>query len=210
MIDIDLKRQFAKLNKPSPLAPCFAKVPNTRFLMLDGLGDIGGPTFQDAVKSLYGLAYPVKFAAKKRLSVRYPVMPLEGLYWDPDGEVEFTPATRESFAWRLMIMLPNEVTSDFVDEVRESVAQKKELARLADIRVATFSEGLSIQIMHLGPYADEKPAIESLFAYADETGVEVTGRHHEIYLGKPDRADQSKLKTVIRYGIRKPKKGPQR
>lgn len=206
MIDVDLKKQFAKLNKPSATEPCFAKVPNSRFLMLDGTGDIGGPTFQEAVKSLYGLAYPVKFAAKKRLSVRYPVMPLEGLYWDPAGLNEFSPATRDAFAWRLMIVLPNEVTSDFVDEVRASVAEKKDLARLADIRVATFSEGLSIQMMHLGPYTEERRTVDRLFEYADETGVEITGKHHEIYLGKPDRADQTKLKTVIRYGIRKPKK----
>lgn len=206
MIDVDLKRQFAKLNKPSALEPCFAKVPNTRFLMVDGVGDIGGPTFQDAVKSLYGLAYPIKFAAKKRLSVRYPVMPLEGLYWDPEGLAEFSPATRDAFAWRLMIMLPNEVSSDFVDEVRAAVALKKDLPRLADIRVATFSEGLSIQMMHLGPYSEETRTVERLFAYAEETGVEITGKHHEIYLGKPDRADQTKLKTVIRYGVRKPKR----
>jgi len=207
VIDVDLKKQFAKLNKPSATEPCFAKVPNTRFLMLDGLGDIGGETFQEAVKSLYGLAYPVKFAAKKRLSVRYPVMPLEGLYWDPAGVAEFSSATRESFAWRLMIMLPNEVTSEFVDEVRVSVAEKKDLARLADIKVATFSEGLSIQMLHVGPYTEEKRTIDAIFAFADDKDIEVTGRHHEIYLGKPDRADQAKLKTIIRYGVKKPKRG---
>jgi hypothetical protein len=204
MIDIDLKRQFSGLNKPSARVPAIVKVPRLRFLMLDGAGDIGDSAFQEASKALFGLAFPVKFAAKKRLALRYPVMPLEGLFWDREGR-DLTPELRATAAWRLMTLLPDEISSEFVDEVRAKVVAKKNLARLSDIRVETFSEGISVQMMHLGPYAGETDTIKALFTHAAEKGLDVTGRHHEIFLSKPERSDQSKLKTVVRYGVTRQK-----
>ncbi len=102
-----------------------------------------------------------------------------------------------------MISIPDEVSGEFIDEIRAKVATKKNPPRLADIRVQTFSEGRSVQILHIGPYADEAPTVERLHAFAEENGYEITGDHHEIYLGDPNRADPSKLKTVLRYGVRK-------
>ena len=196
-------RQIATLYKPSAKVPAIVEVPPLRFLQLDGQGDIGGETFQDAVGALYGLAYPVKFAAKKRSGLSYKVPPLEGLYWQPDETVEFSTAARESLFWRLMIMVPDEVSGDLVEEMREKVAAKKNPPRLADIRLQTFSEGTSVQVMHLGPYADEAPTVARLFAFAEERGYEITGRHHEIYLSDPGRSAPEKLKTVLRYAVRK-------
>lgn len=194
-----MKRHSA-LYKPSPKAPVLVAVPPLRFLMLDGAADIGGETFQSAVQALYGLAYPVKFAAKKRLDITYSVMPLEGLYWSTTGE-GFPAENRHDLSWRLMIMLPDEVSSEFVDEVRAAVADKKDIPRLGDVRVQTFSEGESVQILHIGPYADETPTIDRLFKFAAEKGARITGRHHEIYLGDPRKSDPTRLKTVLRYGV---------
>jgi hypothetical protein len=195
-------RQLTALYKPSAKSPVIIDVPPMRFLQLEGVGDIGGPSFQEAVGALYGLAYPVKFAAKKQLGLIYKVAPLEGLYWHADGETD-VPRDRLSHSWRLMISIPDEVSGEFIDEVRDKVAAKKNPARLADIRLQTFSEGPSVQILYIGPYADEAPTVERLFAFAEENGHDITGDHHEIYLGDPNRADPSKLKTVLRYGVRK-------
>ena len=204
MPSLDLKKQFAALYKPSAKVPSVVDVPPLRFLMLDGVGDVGGPTYQDAVASLYGLAYPIKFEAKKRLDLAYPVMPLEGLYWDTEDEhAGVVPGDVHSLAWRLMIMLPDAVTAEFADEVRAKVAAKKNLPRLQDARVQTFSEGTSVQIMHVGPYAEETPTIDALLDFAERRGLDVTGRHHEIYLGDPRRSAPEKLKTVLRYGVRR-------
>jgi hypothetical protein len=196
-------RQLTALYKPSAKTPVIIDVPPMRFLQLEGVGDIGGPGFQEAVGALYGLAYPVKFAAKKQLGLNYKVAPLEGLYWHADGEADFDAGDRASLSWRLMISVPDEVSGEFIDEVRDKVAAKKNPPRLADIRLQTFSEGPSVQILYIGPYADEAPTVERLFAFAEENGHDITGDHHEIYLGDPNRADPSKLKTVLRYGVRK-------
>lgn len=198
---LDLKKQLGAVYKPSPNGPSIVEVPPLRFLMLEGVGDVGGPSYQDAVATLYGLAYPVKFEAKKRLDLTYPVLPLQGLYWDaetPDAVV--SPTDVHALAWRLMLLLPDAVPGEFVDEVRAKVAAKKSLARLDEVRVQTFSEGTSVQILHIGPYAEETPCIERLLAFAEESGLEITGRHHEIYLSDPKKSAPEKMKTILRYG----------
>lgn len=195
-------RRLAALYKPGAKAPVLVEVPPMRFLQIDGAGDIGGERFREAVAALYGLAYPVKFSAKKQIGLAYKVAPLEGLYWR-DDDAEFDPEDRGSLSWRLMIMVPDEVSGEFIEQAREKVAARKNPPRLADIRLQTFSEGPSIQILHIGPYAEETPTVERLFAFAEAHGYEVTGEHHEIYLGDPNRATAEKLKTVLRYGVRK-------
>jgi hypothetical protein len=202
---LDLKKQLAYLYKPGAKEPRLVVVPTMRFLMLDGVGNVGGSAFVAGMQALFGLAYPVKFAARKRLDLSYPVMPAEGLYWDAD-EGPLAPLSGAGhMAWRLMIMLPEGVPGEFVDEVRAKVAAKKDLPRLADVRVQSFTEGACVQLLHIGPYADEAPTVERMRAFAAGKGRDLAGAHHEIYLGDPNRAAQEKLKTGLRYPVR-PKK----
>jgi len=196
------------LRKPTARTPAVVKVHTTRFLQIDGTGDVGSEAHREAVTALYGLAYPVKFAARKKLHLSYKVAELEGLYWHADDSAGFDPKNRNGLSWTLMIMIPDEVSAEFVEEVRAKVAGKKEIARLGDVRVQTFSEGKSVQMLHVGPYAEEGPTIARLIAWAANGGFELTGRHHEIYLGDPNRATADKLKTVVRYPVRKTR-GPQ-
>lgn len=198
---LNLMKEFAELYKPSAKVVSLVTVPPLRFLMLDGVGGVGGPDFQAAMGSLYGLAYPVKFAAKKQLDLAYSVPPAQGLYWDSVAGSPEPPASPETTAWRLMIMLPDAVPGELVEATRVKVAAKKDLPRLADIRVQTFSEGLAVQILHVGPYADETPTVERLHAFAAERGLAVTGAHHEVYLSDPNKTAPDKLKTIVRYGV---------
>ena len=199
---LELKKKLAYLYKPDARAPRIVDVPTLRFLMIDGVDDIGGPGFTAAMGALFGLAYPVKFSASKRLDLSYPVMPAEGLYWDADAGPLASLTGAEHVAWLLMIMLPDPVTREFVDEVREKVAAKKDLPRLPDVRVQSFTEGTSVQLLHVGPYAAETPTIERMRVFAAEKGLEFSGAHHEIYIGDPNRAAQDKLKTGLRYAVR--------
>jgi hypothetical protein len=178
-------------------------VPPLRFLMIDGVGDVGGAGFREAMTTLYGLAYPVKFSAKKRLALSYPVMPSEGLYWDADEGQGTAPMSADRTAWRLMILLPNVVSAEFVDEVRARVHAKKDLPLLDNVRAQTYSEGLSVQILHIGPYAAETPNVRRLLTFAAESGLSPNGSHHEIYLNDPNKTAPDKLKTVLRYPVRK-------
>ena len=58
-----------------------------------------------------------------------------------------------------------------------------------------------MQIMHIGPYSAEPATIRRMADWARENGYAPVGKHHEIYLGDPRRADPEKLKTVLRHGV---------
>jgi hypothetical protein len=42
-----------------------------------------------------------------------------------------------------------------------------------------------------------------LHAFAAESGFELHGRHHEIYLSDPRRCAPEKLKTILRHPVQK-------
>ena len=85
-----------------------------------------------------------------------------------------------------------------VAEVRRKKGDSDALSRL---RFERWREGRCAQIMHVGPYAEERPTIERLHAFIAAQGLRQRGAHHEIYLGDPRRADPAKLKTVLRQPV---------
>lgn len=199
---LDLKKQYAKVYKPSSKAPSFVDVPPMRFLMLEGEGGTSKPAYTDAVQSLMGLAYATKFEAAKRLDLSYPVMPLQALLWNPSDPDARVTSSSQMLAWQLMVLIPEPVTAEFVDIVRDKVRAKKSLARLDDVRVQTFTEGVCVQVLHLGPYAAETRAVDRMSTFAAERGYQISGRRHEIYLSDEKTAPE-KLRTILRFGIRK-------
>jgi len=203
MEKLDLRKDLKYLYEPSTKAPVIVDVPAMRFLAIDGIGGVGEQEFQECIGALFTLGYPIRFGAKKQLEIDYPVMPLEGLYWNADGGFEFDPTRPERMAWRLMMMVPDVLPTEFIEATRADVAEKKDPPRLADVRIEMFAEGPAVQIMHIGPYDGEAPTVERMLAFAAEQGYEVAGAHHEIYIGDPTRAAPEKLRTVLRYAVRK-------
>jgi hypothetical protein len=201
MLTLDLRRDLRHLYKPSTRAPVIVEVPPFRFLTVDGVGGVGESDFQDAIGALFSLGYPVRFGAKRQLAVEYPVMPLEGLYWNAAGGFDISRPSVEEVAWKLMMMVPDVIPDDFVEMTRAEVARKKEVARLGDVCIEPYTEGTSVQIMYVGPYDQETPTIERMLEFAAEKGYRVSGAHHEIYIGDPTRAAPEKLKTVLRYPV---------
>lgn len=80
---------------------------------------------------------------------------------------------------------------------RYQVKTKKNPAALPRLPFQPLTERKSVQILHLGPYAAEGPAIAKLHWHAQERGYSFSGKHHEIYLNAPDRTAPEKLKTII-------------
>ncbi|MFW9944107.1 MAG: GyrI-like domain-containing protein [Candidatus Sifarchaeia archaeon] len=201
MEKVDFKKELKHLYRPSPKVPVVVDVPKMNFLMVDGRGNPNtSKEYRDAIEVLYGLSYPVKFAFKKAGILDYTVMPLEGLWW-VEGSEEFDPDKKENWQWTSMIMQPDLVTDDLVVETIDYVKEKKDLAALSKIRLESFHERLSVQIMHIGPWSAEAPTIQRLHDFAEEQGYTLRGKHHEIYLGDPRRTAPEKLKTVIRQPV---------
>jgi hypothetical protein len=100
-----------------------------------------------------------------------------------------------------MIMQPEPVTAEIIEAARRKAAAKKSLPALELLRLERFREGLVAQVMHLGPYAAERPTIARLHAFIAEQGYMPAGKHHEIYLSDPTRSAPEKLTTLIRQPV---------
>jgi hypothetical protein len=178
--------------------PRSIQVPNLRFIAVDGEGAPEAQGFPAAVETLYSLSYTIKFALKKRKEgPEYTVMPLEGLWWS-SGE-EFEVGERGDWKWTLLICQPPHVTQEHMDEAIE--VQRKKGKTLAAASLVDIEEGNCVQALHIGPYAEELATVARMKEYADESGLRQAGKHHEIYLGDPRRADPKKLKTVLRWPV---------
>jgi hypothetical protein len=199
---IDLRKQFKHLYQPSAKKFSVVDVPPLNFLMLDGLGNPNtSQDFKDAMEALYGLSYTLKFGVKLgkygKKKYDYPVMALEGLWW-MDAMREFSLERKDDWKWTVMMMQPDIITPDQVELARADLIKKKNPVAAPKIRFESYHEGLCAQIMYIGPFAEEGPTIQRLHSFIAESGYQLRGKHHEIYLSDPRRTAPEKLKTVIR------------
>jgi hypothetical protein len=203
MRKIDCRRELKELYAPSPKEVVMVNVPQMQFLMIDGIGDPNtSEEYQEAIEALFSVSYKVKFSVKKgKDAVDYAVMPLEGLWW-VDDMGEFSIEDKSDWKWTAMIMQPGLVTEELIEAAVREVEKKKGLAALPRIRFETFEEGLSAQIMHIGPFSAEGPTIERIHNFVVESGHELRGRHHEIYLSDFRRAKPEKMRTIIRQPMK--------
>jgi hypothetical protein len=116
---------------------------------------------------------------------------------------QFSTENKAAWRWTLMILQPPVVTKSLFANALKQAMEKKGFEALEKIRLEPFTEGLSVQIMHIGPYSAEGPAIQKLHAAARERGCRLRGKHHEIYFGDPRRSKPEKLKTVLRQPVEK-------
>lgn len=201
MQKVDYKKELKNLYNPSPKEVVTVDVPAMNFLMVDGKGDPGkAQEFQDAIEALYSVSYTLKFMIKKAQDIDYGVLPLEGLWW-ADTMDDFMNSNRDNWQWTLMIMQPQFVTRELVEEALKQVEKKKNLPALAKVRFEEFAEGLSAQLMHIGPFSEEGPNIQRIHKFIEERGRKPRGKHHEIYLSDIRKVAPEKMKTVLRQPV---------
>jgi hypothetical protein len=201
MASIDMKKELADLYK-APKKPIMVDVPELAYAMVDGKGDPNSTEwFREAAGALYAVSYTLKFKLKLGpLARNYVVMPLQGLWWAEDMEV-FVMDSRKDWLWTLMILQPEAVTTEMFEDACSEVRDKKGLEAVDQLRLEDYHEGRSAQVMHIGPYADEAPTIAGLHQFIDESGHSPRGKHHEIYLGDPNRTAPERLKTILRQPV---------
>ncbi|MDW5563284.1 MAG: GyrI-like domain-containing protein [Methanomassiliicoccus sp.] len=197
---IDVRKQLRPLYD-APREPALVEVPPMNFLMIDGTGDPNGSEdYRQALEALFGLSYTLKFMIKKTEGTDYGVMPLEGLWWVDDISL-LDMERRDNWRWTSMIMQPDIVTDDRVRVATEELRRKKDPAALPKVRFERLEEGLVAQIMHKGPFADERPTVDRLHTFVHECGRELRGKHHEIYLSDFNRTAPENLRTIIRHPV---------
>jgi hypothetical protein len=205
MAKIDFRKELKHLYKPSGKKFAVVDVPPMQFLMIDGHGDPNtAQEYQEAIEALYAVSYKIKFMSKKELGQDYVVLPLEGLWWAENMESFTSERDKSLWDWTMIIMQPEWVTPEMVDAAVREVEQKKGLPALAKLRLETYHEGLSVQILHIGSFDDEGPILDKMHhEFVPENGYEMAGKHHEIYLSDFRKVAPEKLKTVLRQPVRK-------
>jgi hypothetical protein len=209
MKTLDLRKELKQYYAPPAKKVGLVDVPEFQFAMISGAIEPGAepgnsPAFASATEALYGISYTLKFMSKLRKidPIDYPVMALEGLWWVEDGE--FGMARKDNWSWTVMILQPDHITPEMFEEARAQVRAKRvDNPALAQLRLERFREGLCVQTLHVGPYADEPATVAKMDAFAAEHGYVMSGKHHEIYTGNPLRSAPEKLKTVLRHPVEK-------
>ncbi|MBB3187404.1 GyrI-like domain-containing protein [Microbacter margulisiae] len=200
----DFKKELKAIYDCPAITPVSVTIPGMNYLMIDGQGNPNtSPAYQEAIETLFSVSYTLKFMIKKAPNGSdYGVLPLESLWWTENGmppDMEH----KELWHWTAMIMQPEFITKELLDEaIKQIKTKKKDLPALQKMRFEYFEEGACVQIMHIGPYAAEQPTITQLYEFMAQKDVGFNGKHHEIYLSDIRKASPEKLKTIIRQPVR--------
>jgi hypothetical protein len=203
MNDRDMKARLNELYLPPAKDFVLVDVPEMRYVMIDGHGAADPSALDQAVKWLFTAIYPIKRIARQRMGKDFVEPPLEGLWWADDIE-DFICGNRDKLNWRMMIVYePDWLTAEMLDD---AVATAK--ARLGEppgrLRLESLHEGLSAQIMHIGPPSAERETLARLHRkFLPAHSLIAHGHHHEIYLTDPNRVAPEKQKTVLRQPVRR-------
>lgn len=205
MPKMDYKKDFKELYLPKEM-PALIDVPAMNFIMIDGKGDPNGEEYQKVVQSLYSLSYTIKMKGKELPGYcEYTVFPLEGLWWIDGCTFDFEK--RENWLWTSLIRQPDFVTPEIFTWAVGLTQKKKPELNLTKARFETLSEGLCVQAMHIGPFAEEEVTIEKMRVFMERNDLlDVMGdirKHHEIYLSDPSKVKQEKMNTVLRHPVEK-------
>jgi len=194
MIRIDHRKTLKHLYHPSGMEPVIVNVPVMNFLMIDGHGKPSGNGFQQAAGVLYPLAYTLKWTVRLTQDLDFHVMPME-VCWRVNRE-------KKEFAWTMMLMQPEYVTSELVGQARQKVLPKLDPTLLEQVRFESFSEGLCVQFLHIGPYEGMDAALEKMLAVSLAHGCLAPVRNtHDIYLNDFRKTRPENLKAVMRLPV---------
>lgn len=100
--------------------------------------------------------------------------------------------------------MQSDFVTEEVDRAFERVRKKRPNPLLDEVTFGRIEDGLSVQILHLGPYDDEPQSFNKMKEFIAENDLEIkTLRHREIYLSDARKVEPVKLKTVLRYTVKR-------
>jgi hypothetical protein len=204
-IDLFKERRIYFTAKTTPAVVTLGPV---KYLAVSGTGSPESQGFQGGIGAIYAVAYTLKFL-KKAEGQDYRVSTLEALWWFGDGEPKpasaagFEAAPRESWRWKVLVMVPDFIVKADVERAKKEVLAKKPQPAVAGVGLERINEGRVAQILHVGPYAAEPASIAKMQELAAREGLRLAGVHHEIYLNDPRRVSPDRIKTLLRIPVAK-------
>ena len=208
-----MKPEWKKVEKKFYLPetePGFIKIPPFKFFTIEGKGDPNDKFFSDYIGVLYSLSYTVKMSPKNGFAptgyFEYTVYPLEGIWDISEAAKKLYPEKpdKSSFVFNLMIRQPDFVTEDFASEIIERTKKKKPDPLLEKVKFDIIDDSDCVQMMHIGSYDDEQVSFKKIEDFCLENNFTRESKiHREIYLSNPGKVSPDRLKTVLRFKIKK-------
>ena len=165
--------------------PRIGEQPDQPMLVVEAKGDpnvIGGKVFSLLFKTYYALRDNAKsFTIAPR--ARWPI-------------AETLPPKDQ---WQGSYALPVSATARFPEKFMVDDPSLK-------VALVTWPYGKVAEILRIGPYSAEAPAIEKLKTFIKDQGYRIIGEHEEEYVKGPSMfgpGDPNKYYTIIRYRVKK-------
>jgi len=193
---LDLYKEH-KAEYVAPKKPVLVKTKPAKYLTITGKGKPGGELFQKHIGALYGAAFTIKMT-RKFAGQDYKVCHLEGLWWGDKEGLDFASIPPDQYNWKLIIRVPDFIQKKDLDSALRALKEKGKGPEVAEVKLEKIKEGLCVQMLHVGPYADEVKTIAQMMSLAQEKGLACQVPHHEIYLSDPRRVPPARLRTILR------------
>lgn len=182
-------------------------VPKQKFLMIKGTGNPNGSDFSRRIEPLYALSYAIRMMPKQGYTpegyYEYTVYPLEGIWDLSEKGRQLDYLDKDELVFTLMIRQPDFVSPEIVERAFETVRHKKPHPLLEDVSFTEIEDGLSVQMLHVGPYDLEPSTFAIMDQFSKDSGLtRISMLHREIYLSDARRVSPDKLKTVLRYQVK--------
>ena len=207
-----MKHEWRKEEKEIYLpkqTPTILEIPKMKCLTISGEGNPNNnQDFGSRIEALYSLSYAIKMMPKKGYTpdgyFEYTVYPLEGI-WSLNEEGKNSEVfNKDNLIYKIMIRQPEFVTDEVFYKALENTKQSKNNPLLDEVTLEEITDGFCIQMLHIGPYDDEPKTFAQMEQFMNENNYEKRIlEHKEIYLSNFNKTAPEKLKTVLRYFIKK-------
>lgn len=201
MNKLDLTKAFKRYYTAAN-APELVTIEKGLFVTIMGKGDPNSAVFGEVTAALYAVAYGIKFNSKQK-GLDFTVSKLEGFWWVDDHTADPLQVPRDQWNYELAIRLPDEITRQQFSESVLAAEKKKKSTYIRQVDFKHMEEGLCVQMMHIGPFSEEPVSLKKMDDFMHQQGLQMNGRHHEVYLSDFRKTAPEKLKTILRHPVKK-------
>lgn len=155
--------------------------------------------FSDTTTFLLGIAFSIKFRLKStghETFQDYSMPPIQAEWTNLDK-------SKKQRKWKLYLLQPNTITDSIVLKSLSIAKLKEKKKILSDIEKVSKKWWMCIQTLHIWSYDNVQETNDFLRKEAEKAWYTIDWNHHEIYLNDMRRTPLKKLKTIVRYKIKK-------
>lgn len=206
MVKLEWKKQEKQYYIPSE-SPQLIEIPAFNYFCISGKGNPNEAFFAEYISALYTLSYAVKMDLKKNLPghTDYTVYPLEGIWQLGDNARPLQDGTldKDNLIFNLMIRQPDSISKEYAQETIDRTKKKKPTPLWDQVKFESITDGLCIQMLHIGSYDSEAASFARMETFAAQQQRTRTGKvHREIYLSDARKTAPEKQRTVLRFQIK--------